>query len=251
MTENKKLAVAEAFYSLQGEGQTMGRPSVFIRLAGCNLMCGGQGTQKDGKLHNGATWRCDTIEVWLKGKKKSHAELVNELDIKFDFIIRLKLGAHLIITGGEPMLQQEAIIDFLYYLETTYRVNPYTEIETNGTVEPLKDLIDIVDLFNVSPKLSNSGEPYEKRIHPEVLFKFVKLVSQFKFVISDLHDISETHSIIKKIKIPNHMVWFMPAASTKQELEDIQNSVAQYAVVNHYNYSNRLHIQIWNQKTGV
>ena len=67
------LIVSEYFYSIQGEGKTMGVPSVFIRLTACNLMCGGRGTEKDFKLHNGATWRCDSIEVWRKGKKwKKH-----------------------------------------------------------------------------------------------------------------------------------------------------------------------------------
>ena len=42
-----KLAISEVFYSIQGEGKTMGIPAVFVRLAGCNLMCGGMGTQFD------------------------------------------------------------------------------------------------------------------------------------------------------------------------------------------------------------
>ena len=63
---NHKLAISEVFYSIQGEGKTVGIPSVFVRLGGCNLMCGGMGTQFDGELHNGAEFRCDTIEVWMK-----------------------------------------------------------------------------------------------------------------------------------------------------------------------------------------
>ena len=45
----KKIAISEVFYSIQGEGKTVGIPSVFIRLGGCNLMCGGMGTQFDGE----------------------------------------------------------------------------------------------------------------------------------------------------------------------------------------------------------
>jgi len=61
------IRISEHFYSLQGEGKTMGVPAIFVRLQACNLLCGGYGTQKDGKLHDGATWRCDTLDVWTKG----------------------------------------------------------------------------------------------------------------------------------------------------------------------------------------
>ena len=52
-----KLAISEIFFSIQGEGKTVGIPSVFVRLGGCNLICGGEGTQNDKKLHNNAKWR--------------------------------------------------------------------------------------------------------------------------------------------------------------------------------------------------
>ena len=47
---NINLAISEIFFSIQGEGKTVGIPSVFVRLGGCNLICGGEGTQFDKKL---------------------------------------------------------------------------------------------------------------------------------------------------------------------------------------------------------
>jgi hypothetical protein len=73
-----RLAISEVFYSIQGEGITTGTPSVFVRLGGCNLMCGGMGTQFDNELHNGASWRCDTIEVWMKAQSKQYHECLCE-----------------------------------------------------------------------------------------------------------------------------------------------------------------------------
>lgn len=251
-TEEKQLAVSETFLSIQGEGKTSGVLSVFIRLAGCNLMCGGQGTQKDGKLYNNATWRCDTIEVWMKGKKKEHREFVNELIQKFDFISVLRDGAHLVITGGEPLLQQEAIASFLYYLNTAFGINPFTEIETNGTIVPLKDLEVMVDQWNVSPKLSNSGEPHDKRIVKDALKWFVrKEEAQLKFVISGTNSLSEAIAIKNMFDIKNQKVWFMPAASSRKELATIQDFVSKAAILNRVNYSNRLHLELWDKKTGV
>jgi len=150
-----KLAVSEVFYSIQGEGKTTGFPAVFVRLAGCNLMCGGKGTEKDGKLHDGATWRCDSIEVWIKGKSKPYAEI---LPIECQEAIRN--GANVIITGGEPMLQQKNIEGFIQYIVEEINDFPFIEIETNGTIMPNNDMLNLVDQWNVSPKLANSGMPF-------------------------------------------------------------------------------------------
>ena len=50
------IRVSEYFYSIQGEGLTVGVPAVFLRLQGCNLDCGS----------SGGSWVCDTEAVWNK-----------------------------------------------------------------------------------------------------------------------------------------------------------------------------------------
>ena len=60
------LNISEQFYSIQGEGRTVGVPALFLRLQGCNLTCGGKKTVLTGNKQDGASWRCDTIEVWTK-----------------------------------------------------------------------------------------------------------------------------------------------------------------------------------------
>ena len=76
-----KLAISEHFYSIQGEGKFTGVPSVFLRLKGCNLTCGGKKTVSTKKLDSGATWRCDTIEVWLTGNSTSFKSLFLSLKV--------------------------------------------------------------------------------------------------------------------------------------------------------------------------
>ena len=96
MKKDQKIAVSEFFYSLQGEGRTMGIPAVFLRLTGCNLMCGGYGVEKDGILRDGATWVCDTIAVWIKGTTYTFEDLTELMKQKIDFINLLKKGVHFV-----------------------------------------------------------------------------------------------------------------------------------------------------------
>lgn len=252
MEKETKITVSESFFSIQGEGKTMGVPSVFLRLAGCNLMCGGKGTEKDMKLYNGATWRCDSIEVWRKGKPYTAQELVNKLDDDFGFITHLKNGAHLIITGGEPMLQQKGIISLINYLKEM-DIHPYIEFETNGTIQPTEDFEYCVRTpqWNVSPKLENSGEPLNIRINKSLFYFSGVKNSQFKFVISNGDDMNEVLKIVNEYLIDGVKVWLMPSASDQIELNQRAPLVAEIAKTINFNYSHRLHITLWNKKTGV
>src|SRR4051812_29622157 len=116
MEKEPTLKVSEHFYSVQGEGQTMGFPSYFLRLTACNMICGGKQTLKDKQLHDGATWRCDSIESWTKGESTTFPALLEALGGAI-FLGRMKRGAHLIFTGGEPLLQQKNILKFIEYIE--------------------------------------------------------------------------------------------------------------------------------------
>tara|TARA_R100001244_G_scaffold132321_1_gene108193 strand:+ start:5143 stop:5862 length:720 start_codon:yes stop_codon:yes gene_type:complete len=238
------IRVSEDFYSIQGEGATMGVPAVFLRLQACNLMCGGLGTERDGKLHNGAKWRCDTIEVWKQGVKHS-------IEGFGDYIIKtygdvLDKGAHLIWTGGEPLMQQKAIIDVMVYLAKE-GLTPYVEIETNGTLRPKNALDVFVDLYNVSPKLSNSGVTAIKRYRKEVLSWYQSKNAIFKFVVSNEEDWSE----IVQMDLPYNMLYLMPSASNREELEKSSKIVTKICLEKTIKFSTRLQIVLWNQTVGV
>lgn len=239
-----KIPVSECFYSLQGEGITTGYPAVFLRLAGCNLMCGGQGTQFDKHLHNGATWRCDTIEVWMMGKATPFSEVFNQ-----ECIDALKNGAHLIITGGEPTLQQSTLKALFEYIETHIAKDVFIECETNGTIIP-DVLSQRVNLFNCSPKLSNSGNPKDLRYNPQAI-KFLNSKNTiFKFVISREQDWQEIRQDFLPL-IDKDKIWLMPAGENQELLNQTKPQVAELAKKYYLKMTNRLHIEIWNKKTGV
>ena len=225
---------------------------MFLRLAGCNLTCGGTNTIKSKKIENGATWRCDTIEVWTKGSHQSFDEIVMQWET-YGWIEKLIKGSHLVITGGEPLLQQHSLIEFFYFFKKKYKFLPIIEIETNATILPLKDFSDIVHYFNVSPKLANSGIEIKKRVCKDSLKYFSQIdYAIFKFVVSSEQDVYESiDTFIKPFHLQPSTVYLMPAADNKKKLKEIQEDIIQLSIQYSFCYSHRLHIDIWDQKTGV
>lgn len=250
--DNKTLRISEAFYSVQGEGVTTGIPSYFIRLTACNLLCGGYGTQRSGLLEDGATWRCDTLDVWIKGELFTHQQLVDHLGGEL-FVENVRKGAHVVFTGGEPLMQQEAIQDFIDWYHNEYGGIPFYEVETNGTIPPIEYLLDKVRQWNVSPKLSNSGMPKSKRIVPVALKTFeedARFDVMYKFVVSGETDWAEIF-VDYLPHVSRHKVVLMPAAENQVQLQRSSLIVAEIAKREVVRMCSRMHITIWNQLTGV
>ncbi|MEM1062115.1 MAG: 7-carboxy-7-deazaguanine synthase QueE, partial [Planctomycetota bacterium] len=134
------MRVSEIFHSLQGEGSLAGVESVFVRTVGCNLRC----------------WFCDTpYASWEPeaGRRLSVDDVVAESD-------RIGRGCrHVVLTGGEPYLEADAVGLTRRWREAGWHVTA----ETAGTVE--RDLD--IDLLSLSPKLANST-PWEGRPRADV-----------------------------------------------------------------------------------
>ncbi len=232
----KKLAVSEVFYSIQGEGITMGIPAVFLRLGGCNLLC------------QSKSWICDTIEVWKKSKATEFQDV-----LKPEYIERLRNGAHLVITGGEPLMHQKHLHEYIDWFNRTYKFLPFIEIETNGTIQPSISMVIYTKQWNVSPKLSSAGEQNKKshRINEAALIDFERLDNViFKFVVSSEEDVLEIGTDFGNFISPEKIV-LMPAGSSQEELNKTRLFVAEKCRDLGFRYSERLHIVIWNLKTGV
>ena len=152
------LVISEKFYSIQGEGQTMGVPSVFVRLAGCNILC-----QSD-------SWTCDSIEVWKKGTKTPFEEVLTEEEVD-----KLKSGAHLIFTGGEPLLQDNISKFMLRQLPKFKEV----QVESNGILAT--DVPDGITLV-CSPKCMEKNGMAVKYLAPSKTI--LERADCLKFVMS-------------------------------------------------------------------
>lgn len=256
-----KLAVSEAFLSVQGEGEYVGQPSIFLRLSGCNLRCGFSGRDIDDvdpsqdEPIEGATWICDTADVWKEPENTySPEELFNDFSSR-GWVDRLAGGElHIVLTGGEPTLpkHQEAFVDFIELFIESGRDAPFVEVETNGTLIPNEDFDNYVGQYNVSAKLKNSGHIEEERIKESVFeFHTQSDKSTFKFVISSEQDLEEVEGLRKRFSIPKGKIMLMPAGMTQEQLSETYPSVVELCKSEGYRFSQRLHVQIWNEMTGV
>lgn len=234
--EHEILYISEFFYnSIQGEN-FVGFPSAFLRLQGCSLHCG----------------YCDTFKVWKNGSGYSMAQLFDLID-QTDLVKKLKNGQHLILTGGSPLKQQKALINFLYLFKLKYLFLPFIEIENECVIMPSKQLIPFIKIWNNSPKLSGSGNPKNFRYKPEILSFLSGLKnSWFKFVVyseNQWNEIEQEYIIPGYIK--KEQIILMPIGATKKELEETRKNVVEMAIKYNVRFCDREHIIIWDARIGV
>lgn len=250
----EKLDISEHFYSIQGEGASTGVPAYFIRLRGCNLMCGGPNAElmKAGK----ATWWCDTEAVWKKGFEVPFYRLVKSWEN--DGILNwVKTGrVHLIWTGGEPTIpkHQRCIPAFLDWFNKEFpESNTYNEIETNGTMYLTDDMFDRIQQINCSVKLQNSGMRKDKRLVEAALKRIMEHDNYwFKFVISEESDIQEIEKdFIEPLNIPAGRVLMMPGLDKQVNFHERTKFCLETAKKYGYVGLSRMHVSAWDQTTGV
>ena len=164
------------FHTIEGEGRYVGYPSIFMRLSMCNLTCIGFKSAD-------SPFGCDSFVSWSKKNKKTFNEIFNFLD-ESGYIEYLRKGAVFKITGGEPFIQQNSLIEFIKAFAIKYEFMPKIDFETNGTLMPDSIWTDVFGAtFTTSPKLSNNGDPEDKRYKPEVLKFLANNNACFKFVV--------------------------------------------------------------------
>lgn len=213
--------LTEKFESFQGEGPWTGQRCVFVRFSRCNLKCG----------------FCDTAESWdwsrYDPSEASEKVPVTEL-VSW---VRERAVDMMVITGGEPMLQQPAMTALARGAKGI-RV----QVETNGTLAPTPDLASRVDLWVVSPKLANSGMSYSSRIKPGALAALVATGrAVFKFVVNDpKSDLDEIAELVKEYKLGP--VWVMPEGTTREKVLAGMDALFAPATARGWNVSTRLHI---------
>lgn len=230
------INVAEFFCdTIQGEN-FVGWPAAFLRVQHCTNHC---------------TW-CDSQAVWKFGNPYTFDELF-ELMESVDLIRKFKEGQHLVLTGGSPVLQQKKLVTLIDMFINRYKFKPFIEIENECTRMPSDELISFIDVWNNSPKLSSSGNPFHIRYKPEIIRVLSGLRnSWFKFVITSNTDWDEIKTdFIEPGLIHKSQVVLMPLGGDRNELTLHRESVVDLAIRENVRYTTREHVVIWNKMTGV
>lgn len=230
------MLISEVFYSIQGEGELTGVPSVFIRTSGCNLRC---------------VW-CDTrYASWEpEGIDRTIESLLHEA--------QSHPTQHVVLTGGEPMIAK-GINNLADKLQS---VGKHITIETAGTVLPNGIPCD---LASISPKLRHStpserqagawSQKHESvRIQIDVLTSWIENYNyQLKFVISNESDLEELQELLSciPVEVPTHKIMLMPEGVCSNILSARTNALIDLCKAQGYRYCPRLHIDHFGNQRGT
>jgi len=231
------MLISEIFYSLQGEGELTGVPSVFVRTSGCNLRC---------------NW-CDT--PYASWNPEGTPMTVEEIFAA----VKVHPAKHVVLTGGEPMIAS-GIHELAFQLqEAGYHIT----IETAATVKPRGIACD---LASMSPKLAHSApdarlddtwrrKHEELRWQPDVVASWVATATnyQLKFVISKEADLDEIERMIDETgcAVPRSKVLLMPEGITVEKLRASAGWLGELCKARGYRYAPRLHIELYGNKRGT
>ena len=231
------MKISELFFSIQGEGELTGVPSVFVRTSGCNLRC---------------RW-CDT--KYASWKPEGENVTINDL---LDKVCSYP-ARHVVISGGEPMIAK-GIKEFTHLLKESGK---HITIETAGTISPNGIQCDLASL---SPKLSDST-PKEGEINKEwidrheskrldygILSEWVNSYNfQLKFVVSKEEEIKEIQNVISRIegKILPEKVLLMPEGIDPDTLRSRYDLLIDLCKENGYRLCHRLQIDLFGNTPGT
>jgi 7-carboxy-7-deazaguanine synthase len=175
-----RLKITEIFYSLQGEADSVGFPTVFVRLTGCPLRC----------------QFCDTAYAFHGGEWLSLDAVLNKVA---EYSPR-----HVCVTGGEPLAQKSCLPLLSALCDAGYRVS----LETSGAM-PI-EAVDPRVVRVVDVKTPGSAEEKRNRYDDLAL---LRAEEQIKFVICDRADYDWARARLSELKLGERCtVLFSPSA---------------------------------------
>ena len=235
------------FHTIQGEGKFIGVPSVFVRLSGCNLRCQWQNA-------DGSTTLCDTAY------SSHHPESKVATVVETVAAIHAYGCHHVVVTGGEPLLQSGTPI----LIAQLAKLGHHVTIETNGTLYVPTQ----AQFLSISPKLhsavaqsySSSLADQHQPASPINLTALTMLTTnqehQLKFVVHERADLDEIATIVAQLReikggYDEGNIVLMPQGSSVGELDRRIPWIVESCKERGWRFSDRLHIRLWGSRRGI
>jgi 7-carboxy-7-deazaguanine synthase len=210
-----RLRITEIFHSLQGESNTVGIPTVFVRLTGCPLRCG----------------YCDTTYAFKGGEWMELQEILRRVG---EYRTR-----YVTVTGGEPLAQRECLELLGALCDAGYRVSLETagSLDISGVDRRVSVVMDI--------KTPDSGE-VEKNLYPNI--DHLKPADQVKFVICSREDYQWSREVLDEWNLSDRCeVLFSPALGRLGATELADWIVRDQVPVR---FQIQLHKYLWGDQAG-
>ncbi len=209
------LRVTEIFYSLQGETNTVGLPTVFIRLTGCPLRCG----------------YCDTAYAFSGGEKQTLDQILRQ--------VKTYKTRYVTVTGGEPLAQPGCNVLMVQLLDAGYQVS----LETSGAMDVSKVDPRVVKVMDL--KTPSSGE-MQRNLYGNI--EYLHPHDQVKFVIADQVDYEWSKQQLIEYKLPERcQVLFSPVMGTMPPTVLADKILADQLPVR---FQIQLHKYLWDDARG-
>jgi len=209
------LRITEIFYSLQGESNTVGIPTVFIRLTGCPLRC----------------VYCDTAYAFTGGKKVKIAEIIAQAE---QFATK-----YITVTGGEPLAQPACLELITQLLDKGFIVS----LETSGAIDV--SAVDPRAVKVMDLKTPSSGE-LSKNLYQNIHFLSPK--DQVKFVIGNSEDYDWSKAALTKYELPGRCdILFSPVMGQQNPTELAEKILRDRLPVR---FQIQLHKLLWDDAQG-
>ena len=209
------LRITEIFYSLQGESNTVGIPTVFIRLTGCPLRC----------------VYCDTSYAFTGGERVPINEIIAQVE---QYACK-----YVTVTGGEPLAQPACLELMTKLLDKAYIVS----LETSGALDVSRvdpRVIKVMDL-----KTPSSGESSKNRYEN---IDHLTPKDQVKFVIGNQQDNDWSKAILSKYNLPDRCeILFSPVMGQQNPTELAEKILQDRLPVR---FQIQLHKLLWDDAQG-
>lgn len=209
------LRITEIFHSLQGESNTVGLPTVFIRLTGCPLRC----------------VYCDSAYAFTGGKKMQIDAIMNEVQ---------QYGCRYItVTGGEPLAQPGCAVLMTKLLDEGYKVS----LETSGALDVSTIDYRVVKVMDL--KTPSSGELSKNRYEN---IKCLTSKDQVKFVIGSDEDYQWSKTVLQEYDLENHCEILFSPVTGQQDPTELAEKILQDKLA--VRFQIQLHKLLWGNAPG-